>query len=55
MPYEIKHLPHSHLVKMINKDTGRVTASRTTLKKAEAQRRLLEGLHAGSIKHPRKR
>ena len=50
MPYVIKHLPHSNLVKLMNKDTGRVTAKHTTMKKAEAQKRLLEGLHAGSIK-----
>jgi len=54
MPYLIKHLPHSHLVKMMNADTGRIVAKHTTLKKAEAQKRLLEGLHAGSIKHSRK-
>jgi hypothetical protein len=50
MPYEIKKLPHSNLVKMINKDTGRVAAKHTTLQKAKSQMRLLEGLHAGSIK-----
>lgn len=44
MPYKIVKLPHSNLVKMMNKDTGRVTAKHTTLVKAKAQKRLLESL-----------
>lgn len=54
MPYSIHRLPHSHLVKMINEKTGRVTAKHTTMEKAEAQRRLLEGIKHKTLK-PRKK
>jgi len=54
MPYEIKKLPNSHLYQMINKHTGMVVAKRTTLQKAEAQKRLLDGIHAESVKQPKK-
>jgi uncharacterized protein (AIM24 family) len=50
MPYEIKKLPHSNLVKMTNKETGRVTAKHTTMKKAKSQMRLLEGIEHGTLK-----
>ena len=51
MPYEIKRLPHSHLVKMINSNTGRVLAKHTTRKKAEAQIRVIESVAHGSVKY----
>lgn len=49
MPYTIeKHKNGGY--KVINKDTGKVHAKNTSFQKAEAQRRLLEGLEHGTIK-----
>jgi hypothetical protein len=42
MPYLIRKLPNKNRYKVTNKETGRVIAYNTTLKKAKAQVRLLQ-------------
>jgi hypothetical protein len=41
MPYQIRKLPNSNKYRLINSETKRIHAYRTTLKKAQAQKRLL--------------
>jgi hypothetical protein len=47
MPYEIVKV--SGGFKVINKDTGKVHAKKTSKKNAQAQIRLMEGIDHGSI------
>ena len=42
MPYKISPIPHSKLVKVSLRDTGKVLSKHTTLKNAAAQIRAIE-------------
>lgn len=44
MPYTIRPIRGSKMVKVVNTETGEVKAKRTTRKKAANQIKLLEGL-----------
>lgn len=54
MPYKVFPIPSSNYYKVKNTETGEVKAKRTTLKRANAQVRLLEGLEHGTVKPRRK-
>ena len=45
MPYKLTH--ESGAYQVVNKDTGKKFSKGTTLPKAKAQMRLLEGIHYG--------
>ena len=49
MPYKIYQIPGGTFVRVVNTDTGMVHSKHTTLKKAQAQIRLL---HAKEAKPP---
>ena len=49
MPYAIRKLPRSTKVKVVNVETGQVKAKHTSVKRAKAQVRLLEGLEHGTL------
>jgi hypothetical protein len=42
MPYILKHRPHSHLVSLVNRDTGHIYAKATTESKARKQIQAIE-------------
>ena len=42
MPFVIKHNPHSHLVSLVNKNTGHVYSKATTQSKAHKQMSAIE-------------
>jgi hypothetical protein len=44
MPYKIRKLPNQNKYRVYNSNTGKIHAEHTTLKKAEAQLRLLKSL-----------
>jgi len=54
MPYKIIPNPGSRTYRVVNTDTREVKAKWTTLKKAKAQVRLLEGLEHGTLKLKRR-
>ena len=49
MPYKIIRIKNTNSYRVINTETREVKAKRTTLRKAEAQVRLLEGLEHGML------
>ena len=42
MPYKIIHHQHSHLVSLVNRNTGHIYATNTTLNKAKKQIQAIE-------------